>query len=165
MAGPLSYPEMPMSEDLWNAMLDADMNARCWASMTRIYSRIDLGTRIFLGITSSGAVAGWAMEAAPGVWKTFSVLSAIVAVASPIFNFPKSIRGLSDMAGKWQLLHNDYEELWRNDRDMGDRSTKKRFDELKRAEAKHKVNETGLPVFKRVLNASAEAVKCSRGLQ
>jgi hypothetical protein len=86
---------------VWDSLLDADMNARYWGHLARRYQRREMRTKIFLAITSSGAVAGWTLWSRwPQVWHVLSGVSMVVAVALPVLNYSQIIEGVSELRAK-----------------------------------------------------------------
>ncbi|HEV2731679.1 MAG TPA: hypothetical protein VGV15_16735 [Terriglobales bacterium] len=81
-----------MSRELWDSLLDAEMNVRYWSTMCHRYSRYDTYSRIFLALTSSSTVASWEFWSQfPALWKTLSGLSALVAIVLAVIDLPKKV--------------------------------------------------------------------------
>jgi len=155
-----------VKQDLWGSMLDADMNARYWKKVARIYSTIDTWIKIVLAICASGTVASWKLwEATPVAWKTLSAISAVVSIILPIIQLSKSINKISSLAGKWLQIKTDYELLWvdcKNDEPPKDLS--KRYKEIKNREVTVKKTETDLPEYNYLIKKAFNEVKVARGL-
>lgn len=154
-----------MDIELWNSTLDADMNVRYWDSMTTRYTRVDNSLKIFLATMSSGTVAAWRFwSSAPIVWQLLSAISAILAIASPILNYSKTIKTTTDIAWKWQTILNRYEKLRRKDKDLALPESSMEFDKIKDMELSPKRIELNLSISKRKLQQAFDQVKKSRGL-
>ena len=83
---------------IWRAMLDADMNARYWKAMLIKHSREEKRIKIFLAIVTSGTVIG-IFSSYPIIWKTLSVISALLAITLPFLNYQKIIEITSKLTG------------------------------------------------------------------
>ena len=147
-------------------MLDADMNARYWKYLVSRYSVRDRNLKIFLAVMASGTVAGWGIwESIPGLWKSLSALSAVVAISLPIFNFPKSIEQMSALAGKWGELRIQYEDLWREVRRQPDTDAlEQSYKKFRSIESSLQEKETTLPINKALLQKCFDEVKKARNL-
>lgn len=98
---------------VWDGMLGADFNTRYWSHLIRRYSKRDKYTKIFLAIISSSTVASWGFwDEIDLLWKSLSAISAFIALALPILDWPKTISRMSDLAGKWSRIEYEYENLW-----------------------------------------------------
>lgn len=155
-----------MHPDLWNAMLDADMNARYWPMLARRYSRAEVIVKVFLAVMSSGTVAAWGLWGAhQSLWRSLSAISALTAIASPILNFSKSVKTTSDLAGRWRMLLVDYEDIGRLDPSLSSPQAIKKFYSLKQREGKTKAGESGFHVVNSLRRKAFDEVKASRGLR
>jgi hypothetical protein len=102
-----------MRQLLWDSMLDADMSVRYWGYMARRFSKRELAIKVFLALTSSGAVAGWTLWAAyPGLWHFFSGVSAVTAIALPILDYSGKVATMVELRGKWSELSTLYDQMW-----------------------------------------------------
>lgn len=154
-----------MREQLWKAVLSADMNARYWAAMGRRYARRDLRFRLFLAVSASGTVAGWSLWVqTPWLWKSVSAIAALVSIASPLLAYAKQSNVMASIAGEWTQLQVDYELLWGQIGETFTPTQDKRFDELKKREVGNRRQETKLPEDRRLLEWSQQEVLVSRGL-
>ena len=94
-------------------MLDGEMNDRYWRYQAARYAKREKTVKIFLAITSSGTVAGWALwHGAPVVWQVLSGVSALLAVALPILDFTGQVERASDLRERWWSLTAEYRRLW-----------------------------------------------------
>jgi hypothetical protein len=154
-----------MRKEVWDGMLDADMNARYWSCLTRRYTKRDTYTKIFLAIMSSGSVASWSIWGTiPSLWKVLSAISAVIAVSLPVINFQGTIQKLSDAAGKWLQIQVDYENLWVEINNTNMPLDINRYQDIRKREFAVKAGEHALPYDEKLLNASQNAVLISRGL-
>lgn len=154
-----------MRSEVWNSMLDADMNARYWGLLARRYSHRELGVKLFLALTASSTVAAWQFWSQLTVlWKLMSGLAALAAIVLPILNYPRLIRKTSDLAGRWLQVQADYEILWATIDNTSVHQLSKRFSDLKRREAHVKRDEQTLPERQALLRACQKAIIQSRRL-
>ncbi len=138
-----------MRDAIWIEMLDADMNVRYWKALAQRYAKRDRLVKIFLAITTSGTVAGWAVwEARPYLsylWKFLSGLSALVAISQPYFKYQATIKDVSYLSGKWWEQLTAYEDLWRRIENGDVKGIEKRFADTKKKEMELVRKETTLP--------------------
>jgi hypothetical protein len=155
-----------MEKALWNAMLDADMNVRYWRCLAQRYTKRDRYIKIFLALSSSGTVASWAFWSEWSlVWKILSGLSAAIATASPILNYPGLVESLSFLSGKWWDAKKDYENYWtRYESGESPDQIQKEFYQTKSRETELVRMENKLPYNKRLLKRCQKEVLTSRGL-
>jgi len=155
-----------MRKSVYKSMLDADMNVRYWKYLTQRYSNRDRNIKIFLAITSSGAVAGWSIwNEIPFLWQILSGISAIIAIVSPILNYQKIIESTSDLSGKWWELLRYYERFWINVKnDQIDNRLEEEYTKSKAKEEDLIKKETKLPQDAKLLRACQNEVLHSRGL-
>ncbi len=103
-----------------DAMLDAEFNFRYWRYMTVRYAKRERFVKIFLAATSSSTVASWGIWHDVDIaWKLLSGLSAVIAVALPILDWPKAIQAMAKLTSQFQQLLVDREELYLDSVTMG----------------------------------------------
>ena len=145
---------------LWNHLLDADLNRRYWRYVTTRYKVRDQWGRILLALTSSGAVAGWAIwDQYPSGWQILSGLSAVVAIALPILNFPARVETAADLHGRWTELSAEYERLWVAAEDGVSRLTDVEMQVLAQKENSFAPKEATVPYNKRLAATCQAEVK------
>jgi hypothetical protein len=90
-----------LRREIWNAMLDSDMNSRYWGFMGARYSNWDMTVKIVLAITASTTVAAWGIWSQyPIWWKALSGLSAILAAIQPVINLTKKAEAMAGVAAE-----------------------------------------------------------------
>ncbi|MFZ2404243.1 MAG: hypothetical protein WAW41_03835 [Methylobacter sp.] len=158
---------MPIRKAIWNSMLDADMNTRYWKYLVYRYSRRDTTLKIFLAVMTSGTVAGWGIWVELAyIWKMLSSLSALLAIALPILNYPKKIESMAELSGKWGELLFEYEDLWLEvDNNPSPNTLNKNYRKFRTTEKSLVKKETKLPTDKRLIDKCQIEVNKSRGLQ
>ena len=98
---------------IWEAVLDADLNVRYWAHLSRRYSMWDKCIKILLALASSATVASWSFwNEVDILWKGFSAVSAAIAIVFPFLSLEKKIGEISNLRGKWSRISRAYENLW-----------------------------------------------------
>ena len=156
-----------MRKAVWNSMLDANMNVRYWKYLTQRYSIRERVLKILLAITSSGTVAGWTIwSKVPELWQSLSSLSALIAIALPILNYPKLIETMADLSGKWWEVKREYEDYWIS-LEAGESfdSISPRYNKTKSKEDVLVKTESRLPYDEKLLRKCQEEVLRSRGLE
>jgi hypothetical protein len=94
-------------------MLTAQMNVCYWSKLASRFEQREKQFKIFLAITSSGAVAGWSFWIDyPVAWKVLSGLSALLAVSLPILDYSGRVAQLNKVASKYAQLRLGYDQLW-----------------------------------------------------
>ena len=156
-----------MRKAIWDSMLDADMNVRYWAELGRRYYKKDIRYKIFLAAMSSGTVASWSIWSEVQVlWKILSAISALVAIALPILNWPKMIQSMGNVKQKWVDIKADCEILWVEVNSKKDQAVlKEEFKKIKKREATASQQETNLPKKDKLVDECCEEVLESRGLK
>ena len=155
-----------MRNAIWDLMLDADMNVRYWAELGRRYYKRDKTYKIFLAAMSSGTVASWGIwSEVQLLWKILSAISAVVAIALPILNWPKMIQSIGNVKQKWVDIKADYEVLWIEVNNNKDQAVLgEEFKKIRKREATASQQESNLPKKDKLLDKCWEAVLKSRGL-
>lgn len=154
---------------MWDSLLDADLNARYWSHLTRGYYNWDKWSKIFLAAMASGTVASWSfwaeVEIGIKLWQLLSAISALLAIALPILNWPKMIQSMTALQQQWMQMRADYEILWmrlKGGTDM--QQVEKEWTRLKQKESRVATEEYHLPRKKKLLDQCYEEVLESRGL-
>jgi hypothetical protein len=94
-------------------MLDGEMNDRYWRYRASIYAGREKTVKIFLALTSSATVAGWALwHGAPILWQALSGSSAVIAIVLPFLDFTGQVERASDLRERWWMLTAEYGHLW-----------------------------------------------------
>jgi hypothetical protein len=156
-----------MKTDLWNSLLDAELNEKYWSHLSRRYYNRDKFVKIFLAVMASGTVASWGIwQKFEIIWKTLSGLSALVAIALPILNLSKKINDLSQLSQKWTEIRSDYELLWLdfNKTHKNEEQIMREYKIIKAKENKTSELESNLPNDKKLIEKCYDEVLISRGL-
>lgn len=158
-----------MRKMIWNSLLDADMNERYWSQLSKRYYKKEKWTKILLAIMASGTVATWSIWSQyEQLWKFLSSLSAIVAIALSILNWPKIIQSMNVLTEKWSLIKSDYELLWldvkKRIEDKDEVRIKKALKILMTKESTLSQKEANLPDDPKLLQKCMNEVKKSRGI-
>ena len=152
---------------IWDSMLDADMNNRYWHSLGLRYYNYDKYTKIFLALMASSTVASWNFWGQISwLWKLLSGISALIAVAIPILDWPKLVQQIANVRQKWYQILTDYEILWLecNKQDCEQTYLESEYRKIKTKEVKVVDEESNLPVKSKLIKKCAVDVKISRGI-
>ena len=148
-----------MSRELWNSLLDAEMNVRYWSVICHRYSRYDVWSRAFLAITSSSTVASWEFwSQLPWLWKSLSAVSALVAIILSVVDLPKRISRVSVLVARWKHSEVEYQLLWQNDRALSSPQAKSKYRVCKNKEIDTKAHEQTLPRDQKLLKRCYDEV-------
>jgi len=154
---------MEISKAIWESMLDADMNERYWAHLSRNYYKEDRCIKIFLALMTSGVVASWNLWSnVQIIWKALSAIAAITAIISPILKLEKSIDALSTIKGKWKRVLGEYEILWLSKINKSEAELIKEYTIIKEKESE--IDEENYPVKKKLILLIQDEVLRSRGI-
>jgi hypothetical protein len=153
-----------LRREIWNAMLDSDMNSRYWGFMGARYSNWDMTVKIVLAITASTTVAAWGIWSQyPIWWKALSGLSAVLAAIQPVINLTKKAEAMAGLRQKWFQLKLDYHVLWLESSTNGANAAAhmNRFKNLRKTEAEVSGAEANLPRNDELLQRAYQEVLAS----
>ena len=156
-----------MRKTIWDSMLDADLNERYWGHLSKRYYDRDKLAKIFLATMTSGTVASWGFWSDIEIlWKILSAVSALLAIALPILNWPKSIQSMVYLRQKWSQIKSDYELLWLDAKNANDNQEKfrKELKKIKTRENSLSQKESNLPNDQKLLKKCSQEVLISRGI-
>nr|VFK26497.1 MAG: hypothetical protein BECKMB1821I_GA0114274_100116 [Candidatus Kentron sp. MB]VFK74567.1 MAG: hypothetical protein BECKMB1821H_GA0114242_100658 [Candidatus Kentron sp. MB] len=150
---------------IWRSMLDADMSAKYWKYLAHRYMAWERGLQIGLAVLATGAVFVWFnLEEMEELWKFLSSASAIVAIALPYLDYRRKIDEMSILAGAWDRLRMDYENLWIGIGKDPDTPFEETYRKLRETATMLQEKEVGLPHKKALLKTCQSEVKKARGL-
>jgi hypothetical protein len=157
--------------DLWNSLLDSDMNVRYWGHIARRYAGYDKWSKILVAVTTSGSVAGlqiWKFTAKGFEWSwiydSFTGFAVITAVALPFLEFARTMRDAATLAIGWSRLQGRYESLWRRRQNHSAETLEAELTKIKDDEKRHTETEVTLPRDKKLVRTCQAEVKHSRAL-
>jgi hypothetical protein len=149
----------------WESMLDAEMALRYWGKMARKYRSWEKVIKILLAVCTSGTVAGWGIWTSHEfVWKFFSGLSAVVAIALPILDYSKMVETMIDLRGKCSEISGAYDLLWAQYGSDPNGPPIREMTALKQKETDLSSVAGALPHDTRLVKESQKEVRHSRGL-
>jgi hypothetical protein len=141
----------------WEAMLTADLNHRYFDALAGKFYKHDLYTKIFLAAMSSGTVAGWAFwKDNPCLWKTLSGISAVLAIALPILNYPKKLEAAGRLKTDYDDIKRDYQLLWARIDNNTHAQTENELKRIFQKEGKLATLESTVPGNDKKLNARCQ---------
>lgn len=152
---------------IWNSMLSADLSNRYYGELTARYQSMDQWAKIFVAMTSSTAVSGWAMWGRPGldwVWQTASALATLVALALPILDPANSMKMANRLTGGWFSILKDYEMLWTQVHEKTEPEARKLCQRILEEEKRLVELESALKKDRRLARRCEDEVRRSRGL-
>jgi ABC-type multidrug transport system fused ATPase/permease subunit len=150
---------------IWDALLDADMNSCYWRHLARRYYYYDLIVKAAVLSISSGTVLTWlAWLEVDWLWKALSVLAACLSATSLVLNFPARIEMMMEMVAKWTALMNAYENLWNALDTTPPENVLATYGELQATRVELTRAESRLPLSTRLVSRASREVRQSRGL-
>jgi hypothetical protein len=149
--------------ELWNSMLDAEMNVYYWQTISAQLAAYDRGLKFFVFLTSSGtAIAAWTVWASyPGVWKLITGLSSVLAIYHYFFFSAERLKKSVALVAAWKEFSVNYRLLWADDPDLIQVKLWKDFEGTKKREAH--VDESQFKTDEKLLREAQAAVKNARG--
>jgi len=147
---------------IWESMLSADLSYRYYRALADSLQRSDKAAKITVAITSSAAVAGWAIWTTPGfnwLWQVASGVAAIVAVALPIVDPAGLLKMASQLAGGWFSVFRDCQLLWADVDSTSEPQLYERYERIVAEEKRLSEMEIGLTIRRRLLHACEQDVR------
>jgi hypothetical protein len=150
--------------ELWNSMLDAEMNVCYWQIICERLSGRDRNIKFFVFLTSSGtAIAAWTIWAShPELWKVITGISGIAAIYHNFFFSSERLRKSVALVAAWKEFAINYRLLWADDPDIVTTKLWEDFQDTKKREAH--VDESLFKKDEKLLLKSYADVKKARGL-
>ena len=168
MTAPVLQPSgvsLGIRKYVWESMLDGEMNDRYWRLRGAGYALREKVLKIFLGVTSSGTVAGWAIwKNLPLLWQVLSGISAVVAIALPILDYTGAVERASDLRMGWWKLTQEYKRIWARIDGSTDASVEEQIKPLKEKEVEMSGIEVKFSRKEALILKCQEAVLRARGL-
>ena len=155
---------------IWEGMLDADMNVRYFAHLSRRYTFADRCLKIFVAVTSSGSVASWQIWGAGGfsglswLWEVGSGAAALVAVAMPIVDLATRVQVTATLAARWRPILHKYELLWASRSTLDHEQLLGSWKEALEDEAKLGEQDAAVPRRVSLVRRSQTEVRRARGI-
>lgn len=153
-------------EQLWNDLLTAEMNVRYYGYLVARYERYEKGLKWFLAAFSAGPVAGWAIwKDIPEMWAVLSAIVLLLAIGSPILDFPAKVSLFSKLYGQWIGIEAQHTMAWLKAQEEPARDLSVNLSELRGKLVVVRAQEAGVPRDKKlILKCQAEVLK-RRGLE
>ena len=150
---------------VWDSLLDSDMNSRYWRYIARRYHYLEMALKILLLCISSGTVLAWIIWLnIQWLWKLLSVIAFVISGTLLVLNLPARTEAMVDLTGKWTALMNSYERLWDSLPTSTVETALARYDDLKATQVELTRFEGRLPNSKRLIRRAYNEVCASRGL-
>lgn len=156
---------MNIITSIWESMLDADMNERYWAHLSKNNHQKNISIKIFLALMTSGTVASWSIWAEVDIlWKVLSALAAAISIVFPILKLETMIERMSVLKGKWSRILNEYEFLWLSRECKNDSELLEEFKTIRKEEIEVSIEEKNLPYKKKLILKIQDEIIRARGL-
>lgn len=99
--------------EIWNRMLDSQMRACYFSTLSTRYTNIIKVSKLLQTITTSGAAISGTLATQTGeYWKYFTLIAATIAIINQVWNLNKSLINAEKNYEKWSNIHAEYEVLW-----------------------------------------------------
>ena len=134
--------------DVWNALLDAEMNELYWHGEAKRYSTQDRWVSLAAAVLSSGTaetlVSG--LSAYPAIGKAIACVASVVTIFHANFFHSGRLKQLTTIAARWKDMAIDYRLLWGEleDEEQVDNKQWKTYETFSRLEKQ--IDESTFPV-------------------
>jgi len=151
-------------EDLWNALLDAEMIEIYWSHEAQRHGSRDRIFAATAAIVSSGTVLAL-FASYPNVGKAVALLSSIVSIIHATFFHTGRLKQASSLAARWRELAIEYRFLWSSfkNKDLAESKIWTSFQTISRREKS--IDESAFKVNQGRLRMAQEQVLIARGLK
>lgn len=104
---------MEIRDKIWSLINDSKYKEYCIGFKVEQFQHRDRNINLFLALTSSGSIAGWAVwDKYYFLWAIIIAASQIINVIKPYFPFHKYIKDLNSKLIKIENINLDFEQLW-----------------------------------------------------
>lgn len=152
--------------DMWNTLLDAEMNEVYWHREAHRYSTQDRYMAVAAAILSSSTVVALfsGLSSSPIVSKGVACLAGAVTILHAKFFHSGRLKQLTTIATRWKELAIDYRLLWSEleDGNEVDAKTWKEFETISHREKS--IDESPFRIHASRLQAAQDQIYKSRGL-
>jgi hypothetical protein len=151
--------------DVWNALLDAEMNDCYWSDEARRYGSRDRWLAATTALLSSGTVVAlFNFSAYPTSGKILACFATVVSIVHATFFHTGRLKQVSGLAARWKELAIEYGLLWAEVEDGGNVTDKawKEFETISRREKS--IDESAFSINKRRLEMAQQHVMKARSL-
>ncbi len=153
--------------EMWNSMLDAEMNEVYWHCEAHRYGTFDRIFAVVAAILSSSTVVALfsGVSASPILSKCAAVLAGAVTIFHAKFFHSGRLKQLTTIATRWKEMAIEYKLLWSEleDNDEVDTRTWKEFETISRREKN--IDESTFRIHGRRLKEAQAKVFAARGLK
>jgi hypothetical protein len=149
---------------LWDALLDAELNACYWSKLSKKLLRNDRWRKFGVAITSSGtAIAAWGIwQTHPIVWKSLAGASCIVSIYESSIATTDRLKKCVMISTTWKELSMRYGLLWLRDQDLTSSDSLTEYSSMKSREAG--LDETQFTENKKLLLEARSEILKARGI-
>ena len=126
--------KLSIEEQVEVELKDCRFHADCMALLVKRYRKYDRNLNIFLAITSSSSIAGWAIWSKWAMaWGIIIAASQVVTALKPIFSFNRHVHTLNTRCHKQEFLFLELDGLWHGlkNKEMSNDNAKTKLEHLK----------------------------------
>lgn len=135
-----------MRVDVWNALLDAEMNCRYWDQIARRTIARERRIKWFLAFVSSATFVSVAAAAPDLLRAGLALLAALATTGMAAYDLPGQTRELTELRAAWESIRVGYERIWRAlGTGAATKAQEAAFSAIREEEAKRKVSEGKFP--------------------
>lgn len=99
---------------VWDAMLESEYQRRYWHEKSAQFQQREKFLQILLAVLSSSALLTALSDLQQlWIWKSLSLLTAILATIQPFLSYSAQATKMCDISSRWHQLEIEYEAIWR----------------------------------------------------
>jgi hypothetical protein len=151
-------------EDLWNALLDAEMNDVYWSHEAQRHGSRDRVLAATAAIVSSGTVLAL-FASFPNVGKAVVLLSSVVSIIHAAFFHTGRLKQVAILAARWRELAIEYRSLWSSFRNKDIAESKVWSNSQSISRREKSIDESAFRVNEGRLRMAQDQVLIARGLK
>lgn len=152
--------------EIWNSMLDAEMNEIYWTEEAQRHGSQDRGLKVLIALLSSGTTVALfvALSTHPGIGKATALLATGASLVHSTFFSTNRLKLVTGLAARWKEIAIEYRLIWAALEDESTVSAKvwKEFESVCRREKQ--IDESAFSVHKKRLLRAQTLVEERRNL-
>jgi hypothetical protein len=150
--------------DIWESLLDAEMNEIYWSDEAQRYGSRDRWLAATAAIVSSGTVLAL-FASFPMVGKGMGTVASIVTIIHATFYHTGRLKQVASLAARWKEIAIEYRFLWSNTKgkEVAESKICNDYEAISRREKS--IDESAFKAHQRRLKQAQEQVFISRGLK
>ena len=155
---------MEKRTEMWNSMLDAEMNEIYWSDEAKRYGSFDRSLKLTIAVLSSGTTVALfsTFSSHPILVKVLALLVTVVSLVHSNFFSTNRLKLVTGLAARWKEIAIEYRLLWAEleDEEMVSAKTWKEYETVCRREKQ--IDESAFTINRRRLENAQHLVITAR---